>query len=227
MDTHRATRRIVWLVLFGLAMGILEAAVVVYLRELYYPRGFRFPVVPRPMRVMLVELVREAMTLVMLLSVAVLEGRDGHDRFFVFGFLFGVWDLTYYAGLEVLLGWPESVGTWDILFLLPVPWLAPVLYPMVVSLLLIMGFAVDSRLRRRGRAIRLRPGSWIVASIGALLVIVSFCWRFRDVLEEKIPQRFPAPLFVAGILVALAPFAREVLRKWSPPNADHRRQASR
>ncbi len=150
------TRRTVWLVLYAVAMGFFEAAVVVYLRELYYPDGFRFPLVLLPDRIAWTELARELTTLIMLLAIAMIAGRDRLDRFFVFGFLFGVWDIVYYVGLWVLLGWPESLLTWDVLFLIPLPWLGPVFYPVLISLLLITGFLVHERSARRGQALRLR-----------------------------------------------------------------------
>ena len=34
------------LLLYAVAMGYLEAAVVVYLRAIYYPEGFSFPLKP-------------------------------------------------------------------------------------------------------------------------------------------------------------------------------------
>jgi hypothetical protein len=36
-------KTIIWLAVFSMAMGYLESAVVVYLRKLYYPDGFKFP----------------------------------------------------------------------------------------------------------------------------------------------------------------------------------------
>ena len=65
-------RRVPWLTLFAVAFGFLEAGVVVYLRELYYPAGFRFPVVIVPDRIAVMELVRELTTVLMLLAVALL-----------------------------------------------------------------------------------------------------------------------------------------------------------
>jgi len=197
-------------------MGFLEVAVVVYLRELYYPGGFLFPVAPMPARVALVEVAREAATLLMLLSVAFLAGRGAWDRFFVFGFLFGVWDLVYYAGLRIVLGWPESLFTWDLLFLIPVPWLAPVFYPVLVSFLLIVGFATHERLASRGRELRPTTGGLLIASAGALAIVVSFCWRFRDVIEERVPGSFPGWMFWPGLAVATLPFVlatRRALRR--------------
>mgnify|MGYP001072974401 FL=1 len=201
-----------YILVYGAAMGLLEAAVVVYLREIYYPEGFRFPIVPMPARIFVVEILREAATLAMILAVAVLAARSALDRFFVFGFLFGVWDLAYYLALRVLLGWPESLGTWDILFLIPVPWLSPVVYPALVSGFLIAGFAVHETLGCRGRGLRLGRAAWAVASAGAATIVVSFCWRFRDVLEQRLPGPFPAWMFSVGLLLAAIPFTRAAWR---------------
>jgi len=203
-----AWRRTAWLTAFATAMGILEAAVVVYLRELYYPGGFRFPIVPMPARVALVEIVREACTIVMLLAPAALVRRHRTDGFFVFGFLFGVWDLVYYGALLGFLGWPESLLTWDLLFLIPVPWLSPVLYPVVVSLLLVTGFVVHEAAEATGRSIAPSRLGWAVAALGAFGVVLSLCWRFRDVLAARVPDRFPAGLFWIALAVAVAPFLR-------------------
>ncbi len=201
-----AVRRAAWLSAFAVAMGILEAAVVVYLRELYYPEGFRFPIALMPARVALVELVRESATIVMLLSVAALVRRRGLDGFFVFAYLFGVWDLVYYAGLRGFLGWPDSLGTWDILFLIPVPWLSPVVYPVAVSLLLIAGYVAHEIAGARGRSIAPSRIGWLVSVLGAIGIVTAFCWRFRDVLEERVPERFPAALFWVSLAAAAAPF---------------------
>ena len=55
--------------------------------------------------------------------------------------VFGAWDLSFYASLKVLIGWPASLMTWDLLFLIPVPWVGPVLAPSIVSITLVpVGF---------------------------------------------------------------------------------------
>jgi hypothetical protein len=207
-----AARRVAWLTLFAVTFGFLEAGVVVYLRELYYPGGFRFPIVIIPDRVAIVELVRETTTLLMLLAVAVLAGRNRIDRFFVFAYLFGVWDIVYYVGLKAFLDWPASLLTWDVLFLIPVAWLGPVLYPVLVSLLLIGGFLVHDALDRRGRVLRLTTAEWIVAWAGALTVVVAFCWNWRAVPRGETPESFPIAIFVAGVVAGVAPFARAFRR---------------
>ena len=204
--------RAAWLVVFAAAMGFLEAAVVVYLRELYYPDGFHLPFVPLPDRILLTELVRELTTLIMLLAVAMIAGRDRLDRFFVFGFLFGVWDIVYYVGLWLFLGWPESLFTWDILFLIPVAWLGPVFYPVLISVLLIAGFLAHERLTGRGKTLRLSGIEWAVAYTGGVVIVIAFCWNWRTVAEGTVPMSFPVWLFAAGLLAGLVPFARGFLR---------------
>jgi hypothetical protein len=205
-------RRIAWLTLFAVAMGLLEAVVVVYLRELYYPEGFRFPVILAPVRIAVAELLREAATLLMLLAVAMVAGRGGFDRFSVFAYLFGMWDIVYYAALLLLLGWPDSLLEWDVLFLIPVPWLSPVLYPILISCFLVALFFLHEILTAGGRALRLSLPEWLVASAGGLVVILSFCWNWRLVLEGGIPDDFPEALFAAGLLMGVIPFARALLR---------------
>jgi len=205
-------QRICRLTLFALAMGVLEAAIVVYLRELYYPDGFAFPIVLVPTRIAILEIIREAATLVMLYAAAMLGGRRGFDRFSVFAFLFGAWDLVYYAALWLFLGWPRSLLQWDVLFLIPVPWLAPVLFPMLISCCLIALFLFNEFLAAREKQLRLSLPEWLVASAGGLLVVVSFCWNWRAVVEGRVPNDFPEAFFASGLLMGLVPFARALLR---------------
>lgn len=145
--------------LFAIAMGYLESAVVVYLRTLYYPDGFPIPVkigaipirftrIPEfegrmPQSILRTEIGREAATIMMLVCLALLVGETPLRMLGVFLLAFGVWDIFYYVFLKVLIGWPESPKTLDILFLIPVPWVGPVWLPTSVSaLMIIAGVAV-------------------------------------------------------------------------------------
>ncbi|RLD10457.1 hypothetical protein DRI50_11065, partial [candidate division KSB1 bacterium] len=47
-------------IIFSVAMAFWEASVVIYLRELYYPNGFVFPLRIMPANIYNIELVREA-----------------------------------------------------------------------------------------------------------------------------------------------------------------------
>ena len=143
---------IVTAIIFAIAMGYLEAAVVVYLRELYYPDGFYikekvgFPFIkfglveelkPFSKKLILTELGREAATIVMLLTLALIAGYSIKSYIAYFLLLFGIWDIFYYVFLKVILGWPESFSTTDVFFLIPVPWIGPVWLPVLLSLIII------------------------------------------------------------------------------------------
>ena len=56
-------RKIFWILVFSIAMALVEAAVVVYLWALYYPEGFAFPLPMITVRHFIVELGREAATI--------------------------------------------------------------------------------------------------------------------------------------------------------------------
>jgi len=133
------TRKVLlWLMVYAIAMAYLEAAVVVYLRELYYPENILeiFPPKLFTPRDVVVELGREVATIVMMLAVAFLAERRNRVRLFgAFVFQFGVWDIFYYIWLKVLIGWPVHWGEWDILFLIPWAWFGPWLTPVVIALM--------------------------------------------------------------------------------------------
>lgn len=166
------------LAVFSIAMGYLETAVVVYLRMLYYPAGFRFPLTPIPAPVAMTEFFRELATIIMLAGIAGLAGKGRMQRFAFFLYCFGIWDIFYYVFLRLLIGWPPSLLTWDILFLIPLPWVGPVLAPCIVSLTMI-GYAVTvtrARVKYPGKGIRSREG-WLIAA-GSLVVVASFLQNY-------------------------------------------------
>ncbi|HET9486231.1 MAG TPA: hypothetical protein VFO54_02305 [Chryseosolibacter sp.] len=123
---------------FSVAMAALESAVVVYLRALYYPEGFTVAFKIIDEKILLIELMREAATVLMLLSVGFLAGKDLKSRMAYFLLSFAVWDIFYYGWLKVFINWPLSLFEWDILFLIPFTWLGPVLAPIICSVTMIL-----------------------------------------------------------------------------------------
>jgi len=115
-------------------MGYLEAAVVVYLRAIYYPEGFSFPLKPMDPGILGVEIGREAATVVMIFAVAWAAARSRWQTLIGFALVFGVWDIAYYVGLKILLGWPASPFELDVLFLIPIVWVGPVWAPSLIAL---------------------------------------------------------------------------------------------
>ena len=91
-----------WLVVvFAIGMAWVEAASVYYLRVMV-DRLDPYQANPLPMSGVLeqVELVREAATLVMLLTVGMLAGRTWRTRLGYTAIAFGVWDIFYYVFLK-------------------------------------------------------------------------------------------------------------------------------
>jgi len=170
---------------FSVAMAFLETAVVVYLRTIYYPEGFEFPLVPVTGIHGITELLREAATLIMLLMVSILAAKEFTSRFAYFLYSFAIWDIFYYVFLKILLGWPESFLTWDILFLLPVPWFGPVVAPLINSLSMIMLALVIlfHPAKKKPQTLGLRE--WLLLITGSIIIIFSYTVGYAHYMLEK------------------------------------------
>ncbi len=203
--------RLVWVAVFGVTMGVFEAAVVVYLRRIAYPGGFSFPLVTLERQIALVELAREAASLVMIASVAALAGRRLVDRLAYFICIFGIWDIVYYVFLKLTLDWPASILEPDILFLIPVPWLGPVLAPVLVSVVMISAGVVTVWLEDRGTPIILTWRNLGVEVACGLVIIISFCLEWRSAFAEEGPAPFAWWLFLPALLAGTGVFAREAV----------------
>ncbi len=221
IDERAHWRKLLWVALFGISMGYFEAAVVVYLRELFYPEGFVFPLEFNNTSVCLVEVGREAASMLMLVTVAALSARSFYRRLAYFFFIFAVWDITYYVFLNVLIGWPGSIMTWDILFLIPVTWVSPVLAPVLVSVTFIVTSVTALWLDDRGASIRLRAWEWLAGTAVAVLIVASFVANADVVTEAGAPSHYNwgifataelcwALLFTAGVITRIrsAPHTR-------------------
>ncbi len=215
-------KKLIWVTLYAIAMGFLETAVVIYLRELYYQDGFSFPLRAIPPAIGRVEFLREVATVIMLLACGILAGCNRLQRFAWFVFAFAIWDLFYYVFLYLFLGWPQTLDTWDILFLIPFPWVGPVWAPCLVCLLMIAGSLFVIFHSQRDANWKLPLISWLPLICGAVICMVAFMWDylqfaaghnwspvskqelFRE-LETYIPVAFNTPLFFTGFLLMAAP----------------------
>ncbi len=125
---------------FSIAMGYLETTVAYYQRIiLNIPVDYDLKEVPyfTPTH-LLIEQVREATTIIMLFAFALLIGKTIKEKFAIFFLTFGIWDIFYYIFYYILLRWPPSLLTLDLLFLIPVPWVAAVWVPVSTSIFLIV-----------------------------------------------------------------------------------------
>jgi hypothetical protein len=204
-------------VIFGIAFAYIEASVVVYLREIFHPAGFTFPLTefgttPLWKRFLIIEIGREAATLVLILTASWLFGQNRPQRFAFFLTLFAAWDIFYYIWLKVLIDWPGSIMDWDILFLIPTVWAGPVIAPILVSLVLLV-FAVIILYRSRGaKPIKSTLFDKLIFVLAALLVVVSFCIAGLHAAQPDFKSHFHWPLFAAGLLAALFAFVKCLLQ---------------
>ncbi|MCK5504441.1 MAG: hypothetical protein KAJ10_04730, partial [Thermodesulfovibrionia bacterium] len=174
MTKNNLITKIVWVVIFGIAMAFFESAVVVYLRAIFYPEGFKFPLEAMADYKIFIEVMREIATIFMLLSIAYLAGKKFWERFAYFMLSFGVWDIFYYVWLKALLDWPSTVFEWDILYLIPLPWIGPVVAPVSISVLMIIFSIIIARSFQKGDDFRPCLISHVLAIAGAVLVLYSF-----------------------------------------------------
>jgi hypothetical protein len=198
---------------WSVAFAYVEAAVVEYLRALYHPLengGFSFPLLTleqfgamggEHLRRIGIEFGREIATLVMLAAVGFIAGKNSREKAAYFIFSFGVWDIFYYVWLKVLLGWPEGLMTWDLLFLIPVPWVAPVVAPLIVSAFMIAAGTTVLLFESRGREPRIAWLDRALIAAGGVMTIVAFCWDYRNIMAGGFPNPFNWLLFSAGLAV--------------------------
>ena len=200
------SKQLLWLTVWGVAFGYMEAAVVVYLREIYYPEGFAFPLVNIQNRIMLTEVLREAATLLILWATVSLTYKRLQSRFAAFFVLFALWDIFYYIFLKLLLNWPESMYTWDILFLIPAPWVGPVWAPVLVSIGFIYAGTIILFHNHKKRFLTFKRWVILLELFSALLIILSFMIPGSSMLEQHPPIHFPWTLFLTGFLIGLGAF---------------------
>jgi hypothetical protein len=137
--------KLILLAVFGLAMAHFEGVVVVYLRKalgMLDSVSNKESVEKFPKRFLYIEMTREAATIIMLVVISYLVGTTWLERGILFLWTFAFWDLFYYVSLYILIKWPPTLRTIDVLFLIPVPWIAPVWFPVGISSATIIAIAV-------------------------------------------------------------------------------------
>jgi hypothetical protein len=178
-------QRYLTLFVLGIDMGILEAIVVIYIRQLYYPWGFTFPLKWMPSNFAFFEWIREAATIVMLISVGILTGKNNIQRLCYFLFSFGIWDIVYYVALKAFIQWPITIFDWDILFLIPITWIGPVLAPVICSVTMILGALGIVYLEDSGYSLIIKIQHCILGILGAFVIFCTFVWDYTKILYQN------------------------------------------
>ena len=232
-DTQ-TSNTLLWVTLFSVAMGMLESSVVIYLRELYYPGGFQFPLKATSYTIAVTELFRELATLIMLIGIGMLAGKNKQTRFAWFIYSFAIWDIFYYVFLYLIIDWPLSLLDWDVLFLLPIIWVGPVWAPVFLSFLMILlAYSILHFAKHRSNS-NLKLREWNVLIAGAFIVIIAFCKDYYlnmtshfptiqstqlffskhtfDYASQYVPVNFDVALFLFGCVVICAGIGMYTIR---------------
>jgi hypothetical protein len=208
------------IIIFSISFAWIESAVVLYLREIFFNGGFSFPLVVKwesGKRVIdplvRIEFAREIATIVVLITVAWITGRNNSHKFCFFMIAFGVWDIFYYIWLYVMVGWPESLMTWDLLFYVPLPWVGPVLAPILIAIAMVVAASLVIYYEKKGYLIKWRWYDTVIELSCGLLMIVAFCWDWKNILQipghiirKGIPNPFAWWLYLPAYLFSIIYF---------------------
>ncbi len=196
---------ITWLSVFAIVFAFLETTIVIYLRRLYYPQGFDFPLVNIPPEILNIEWLREISAIIIIISIAIIAGKDFYQKFAYFLYIFGIWDIFYYIWLKIIASWPVSFLTWDLLFLVPVPWISPTLAPLICSLTMIILALLLFCFPKK----KINPSEWLLLLGGAFIIFLSFIWEYlkliiqNSAISQFIPIHFNWILFTIGEILIL------------------------
>jgi signal transduction histidine kinase len=215
-------RTLLWVSLFAVAFAMIETAVVIYLRELFYPGGFDFPLQLISPGLAMVESIREIATMLLLVSIAAVAARKFMTGIAWFIYAFAIWDIFYYVFLYVFLGWPETLLTWDVLFLLHFTWVGPVIAPVINSLCMILLAVIILTYREH---LKIKAWHWAGLFVGAIIIIIAYTEDYvifmlsdfsifemlnvsnTDSVIAKagnyVPQTFAWGLFFIGVVIHL------------------------
>lgn len=206
---------------FAIAFAWVESSVVVYLREIYFEGSFYFPVVLEWKdgellvdNLMRIEFGREIATILMLITLGCAAGKNALQKFCFFMVAFGVWDIFYYIWLWIMVSWPENLMTWDLLFFVPLPWVGPVIAPVLIALAMWIAGSLIIYYDEKYCAIDWRWYDWFIESGCALLIIVAFCWDWKNIIRipdgvarNGIPNSFAWWLYLPAFIFAAVYFA--------------------
>jgi hypothetical protein len=192
--------RWIWAVTFAIAFAYVEGAVVVYLREIYFEGSFCFPLVLEWRdgklvvdHLMQIEFGREIATILMLSAVGCASGKNAPQKFCFFMIAFGIWDIFYYIWLWVMVGWPDNIMTWDLLFFVPLPWVGPVITPVLIALTIAAAGSLIIYYEEKRCVIAWRWYDWVIELGCGILMIVAFCWDWKNII------RLPGSVTYTGI----------------------------
>ncbi|HEY9164755.1 MAG TPA: hypothetical protein VIS48_01205 [Candidatus Kryptonia bacterium] len=221
-------KRITAVSIYAIAMGYLEAAVVIYLRLM----EFGDPAHVFPMKLLgsqtgIIELGREIVTIVMLGVIGLLAGKSRLQKCMYFIFSFAIWDLTYYIFLRMLTGWPPSLFSFDVLFLVPVVWIGPVAAPILIAILLLVFSSSMILISERNLELKIGIGNISIFGLSCIIILFSFTREIFHILlsdgpkglDNYSPRSFEWMTFGVGFVLMCFSAGKIVMdsyQKWYP-----------
>lgn len=193
---------------YAVAMAYVEAAVVVYIRRIYGISNLLLDMPSFDPVLAPVEVGRELATLIMLLAVGWAVGKSPQSRISFAFIIFGVWDIFYYIWLRLFIGWPISLFSPDILFLIPLPWWGPVIAPVLIACLMIVGGVIAVIAEDRGRRIKFSITEGAALISGILIMLYSFMEDALSILPADAetlsqirPSGFNWLIYIIGLIL--------------------------
>lgn len=215
------TNKMALIILFAIAMGYLESAVVVYIIKIINLQGLSSALHPLTHLLRIgadfywTEIFREASTIIMLGAVALICAgsiKRIEKAFYYFMLSFGVWDVFYYIFLKVLINWPQTILDPDCLFAIPVIWASPVLAPVLISISLI-GISLimlkkmeDKKYKQLGIINRV-----LILAGSSIIVMLTFWTSYTIINGEVIMQTYNWALFMIGLVIFILGFIMNYL----------------
>jgi hypothetical protein len=156
-----------------------------------------------------IEIGRELATLIMLLSVGWAVGKSLQSRLSFTFIVFGVWDIYYYFWLWFFIGWPNSLFSPDILFLIPLPWWGPVIAPVLIACLMVVGGLLAINAEDNGCKIKFSLTDVLALITGILILLFSFMEDALAIMPARVetltqlrPISYNWPIYILGLVLA-------------------------
>jgi hypothetical protein len=160
-----------------------------------------------------IEFGREIATIIMLIAIGWAAGKNRLQKFCYFMIAFGIWDIFYYIWLYVMVRWPEGLMTWDLLFYVPLPWVGPVITPVLIAVTMLVAGTTILYFDEKGVPIRWRWYDLAFELFLGFLMIVAFCWDWKNIIQMPgdpsrtgIPNPFAWWLYSPAYICALVYF---------------------
>ncbi|MGP8328772.1 MAG: hypothetical protein ACT6FF_00425 [Methanosarcinaceae archaeon] len=120
------------------------------------------------------------------------------------------------------MNWPAGLFDWDILFLIPLPWVGPVWAPVLVSISMIAAGCWIWLREAQQRPVLVKYYDWLLTALSGLIIIFSFLTEVKTVLNEMKPQFFHWEIFGIGLLIGIITFLNSLRRNVTNHGGEHK-----